>query len=624
MTTELTTTPSEQHEPGDRRDHARVLLDQPGGLAGQRAIVGERVGRRDQHGVAEQQHDAGDPVPAVPDREAVEAGEPVEHGQAREQEQLDQHQVGAEQAAQPGDLGQHAGGALAVARAGGARPERDDDPRVRQREQGEEPAGDPPPRRAHPWSVVTGTTTVNRALYGCGMDGPELTAVPAITLVRLIMERAVSAVEVVETYLRRIDAVGATVNAVVQVDGERALAAARAADARLGERRAGTGCSHGVPFTAKDNLEAAGAPDGDRRARAARASCPAATRPRSPACGRPGRSSSARRTARRSAAASRPTTRSTGARATRTTSRARRAGAAAARRPRSPPAARRSASGPTRARACRLPAHFCGLAALKPHRRARAGDAARSTTRAQLGAPRGPAHAGRAARPLGRRRRPRAARPRRAGRPRRRHRPARRRRPGRGRRCRASASRSGATTGRRRRPRRRPRRSRTPPRRCARPGARVAGGADPAGRSRAHARRVALLDVERRDERSRSRAPRALRDPPPLGRVPRRHGGVRRDARPRRSAPCSRRPRRSTAPSRSAGEVDPTGYTTPFSLAGWPAATVRAGTSPEGLPIGVQLAAPPWRDDVALAAAAAVERALGGFSPPRAAPAGSH
>lgn len=57
-------------------------------------------------------------------------------------------------------------------------------------------------------------------------------------------------------------------------------------------------------------------------------------------------------------------------------------------------------------------------------------------------------------------------------------------------------------------------------------------------------------------------------------------------------------------------------YTLPFSLAGWPCAVVRAGTSPEGLPIGVQLAARPWREDVALAAAQQVETALGGWRPP--------
>lgn len=62
-------------------------------------------------------------------------------------------------------------------------------------------------------------------------------------------------------------------------------------------------------------------------------------------------------------------------------------------------------------------------------------------------------------------------------------------------------------------------------------------------------------------------------------------------------------------------------YTTTWNLAGWPGVVVRAGTSPEGLPIGVQLLAPPWREEVALAAAAQVEAALGGFAaPPEAAP----
>lgn len=57
-------------------------------------------------------------------------------------------------------------------------------------------------------------------------------------------------------------------------------------------------------------------------------------------------------------------------------------------------------------------------------------------------------------------------------------------------------------------------------------------------------------------------------------------------------------------------------YTGPFSLAGWPCAVVRAGTSPEGMPIGVQSVGAPWRDDVALAGAACIEAALGGWQPP--------
>ena len=65
------------------------------------------------------------------------------------------------------------------------------------------------------------------------------------------------------------------------------------------------------------------------------------------------------------------------------------------------------------------------------------------------------------------------------------------------------------------------------------------------------------------------------------------------------------------------GEVENlTSYTTTHSLTGWPAATVRCGTSADGLPIGVQVAAHPWRDDIALAAALALETALGGYSEP--------
>lgn len=57
-------------------------------------------------------------------------------------------------------------------------------------------------------------------------------------------------------------------------------------------------------------------------------------------------------------------------------------------------------------------------------------------------------------------------------------------------------------------------------------------------------------------------------------------------------------------------------WTQAHNLTGWPAAVVRAGTSPEGLPIGVQLVARPWREDVALALARGVEEATGGWSAP--------
>lgn len=58
-------------------------------------------------------------------------------------------------------------------------------------------------------------------------------------------------------------------------------------------------------------------------------------------------------------------------------------------------------------------------------------------------------------------------------------------------------------------------------------------------------------------------------------------------------------------------------YTITYNLTGWPAAVVRGGTSPEGLPIGVQIVARPAREDVALAVARFLESALEGFQPPR-------
>lgn len=57
-------------------------------------------------------------------------------------------------------------------------------------------------------------------------------------------------------------------------------------------------------------------------------------------------------------------------------------------------------------------------------------------------------------------------------------------------------------------------------------------------------------------------------------------------------------------------------YAAVHNLTGWPAVVVRADTAPDGLPIGVQVVARPWREDVALAAARHIEAALGGWRPP--------
>ena len=56
-------------------------------------------------------------------------------------------------------------------------------------------------------------------------------------------------------------------------------------------------------------------------------------------------------------------------------------------------------------------------------------------------------------------------------------------------------------------------------------------------------------------------------------------------------------------------------YTVPYSLSGNPCVVVRAGTSPENMPIGVQVIGRNFHDLVALKAARAIERALGGWRP---------
>jgi amidase len=58
------------------------------------------------------------------------------------------------------------------------------------------------------------------------------------------------------------------------------------------------------------------------------------------------------------------------------------------------------------------------------------------------------------------------------------------------------------------------------------------------------------------------------------------------------------------------------GYAQMHNLTGWPTATVRIGTSPEGLPIGIQVAARPWREDVALALVQHLEQTFGGWKMP--------
>src|SRR4051794_30396025 len=87
----------------------------------------------------------------------------------------------------------------------------------------------------------------------------ELTGLPAVALAGLVARREASAAEVVAAHLDRIAAVDGSIHAVVALDADGALAAARAADAALA-RGEPCGPLHGVPFTVKDTLCAVGLP----------------------------------------------------------------------------------------------------------------------------------------------------------------------------------------------------------------------------------------------------------------------------------------------------------------------------------------------------------------------------
>lgn len=57
-------------------------------------------------------------------------------------------------------------------------------------------------------------------------------------------------------------------------------------------------------------------------------------------------------------------------------------------------------------------------------------------------------------------------------------------------------------------------------------------------------------------------------------------------------------------------------YTAAYNLTGWPAVVIRAGTDPDGLPIGLQIVAAPGREDHCLALASWLESRLGTFDGP--------
>src|SRR3954470_5441035 len=137
-----------------------------------------------------------------------------------------------------------------------------------------------------------------------GQQGPELVELGVAELAARIAAREVSCVEVVRTYLDRIDALNPLVNAIIaRRDRDELLAEAADRDRALADGPGGA--LHGVPFAVKDLAEVAGQPGtagpprrppprGERRARPGAAAGSGCSAPPSwPGSGPQARSSSA-------------------------------------------------------------------------------------------------------------------------------------------------------------------------------------------------------------------------------------------------------------------------------------------------------------------------------------------
>ena len=81
----------------------------------------------------------------------------------------------------------------------------------------------------------------------------------ATDLADAIRSRQTSSQEVIESHLRRIEAVNPSINAVTVILGEQALEAAKAAD-RTVTNGGDLPPLHGVPFTVKENIDLVGTP----------------------------------------------------------------------------------------------------------------------------------------------------------------------------------------------------------------------------------------------------------------------------------------------------------------------------------------------------------------------------
>ena len=99
--------------------------------------------------------------------------------------------------------------------------------------------------------------TITETIRGKCMSTDEICFMSATDLAEKVRSRRLSAVEVVQAFLARIDRVNPSLNAYITVCAEQALAEARKADERLFQATKPAPL-HGVPFSVKDLVYTAG------------------------------------------------------------------------------------------------------------------------------------------------------------------------------------------------------------------------------------------------------------------------------------------------------------------------------------------------------------------------------
>lgn len=108
--------------------------------------------------------------------------------------------------------------------------------------------------------AFTMSTTLSTRTNGADVNnvaGSGIINDSVVSLCRRIRSREISSHEVVSAYLARIDQVNGQLNAVVRLRAEEALKEARECDAELAMGRI-RGILHGIPFTVKDSFDTAG------------------------------------------------------------------------------------------------------------------------------------------------------------------------------------------------------------------------------------------------------------------------------------------------------------------------------------------------------------------------------